>query len=308
MYFLIPDVFIKIALVLDTPPTLLSISQKGHLLALTESGQVYFWSQVVPSKSITEEATVVSDKKSKKKSKKINNAVTPTNPDGSLLIKKIGAGDTIIPILSCDFSEQKRKLWIVRGSSVKPDFEIIDYLNPQGQIQEKTELSRTYGSILTDSSSMKRNVPKNDTEVTVLSTQDFQLPSMKTNEQTLEDRLTSITLELSESTATPSSSPSSPIIPKPSQNINRAPTANTLHTMLSQAIHSTDDNLLERCLVIRDSTIVYGTVKRLPAVQAVALLQQLLIRLQGKPSRAGTLVEWIRAILLAHSAYLIAVK
>ena len=87
-------------------------------------------------------------------------------------------------------------------------------------------------------------------------------------------------------------------------NVNRQPDASTLHTMLSQAIHANDKDLLENCLQSRDSKVILGTVKKIPTSQAVELLEQILVRLQNSPGRAIVLIEWIRSILLSHSSVL----
>lgn len=78
--------------------------------------------------------------------------------------------------------------------------------------------------------------------------------------------------------------------------------------MLAQAVHSADTQLLEKCLLVRSSSVIVGSVRRLPPAHVVPLMDALLVRLQARPSRAEALVEWIRAVLICHSAHLVSVK
>lgn len=48
-------------------------------------------------------------------------------------------------------------------------------------------------------------------------------------------------------------------------------------------------------------------MKRFPTTQVVPLMEQLVEKLQLKPQRAPVLIEWIRAVVLVHAAYLMTV-
>ena len=78
----------------------------------------------------------------------------------------------------------------------------------------------------------------------------------------------------------------------------------SLHQMVSQAIQTSDTQLLEKALNMGDKKLIAQTVQRLSPSQVIGLLDSLCSRLQRKPGRAAQLIEWLRAILLIHSAFL----
>ena len=84
--------------------------------------------------------------------------------------------------------------------------------------------------------------------------------------------------------------------------------ASSLHQMLQQAITSEDRELLERCLTVRDSKMITTSIQRLSAPLVPNLLDQILERLRNKPQRGLQLTEWIRAVLIYHSSYLLSVS
>ncbi|KAJ3027630.1 UNVERIFIED_CONTAM: WD repeat-containing protein 43 [Siphonaria sp. JEL0065] len=84
----------------------------------------------------------------------------------------------------------------------------------------------------------------------------------------------------------------------------KTPTATSLHNLLTQSVHSGDAQLLEQCLQVSDPVVITATVKRLPASQVVPLLNLLTVRLQMKPTRAKSLIEWVRAVVVCHAAFL----
>jgi U3 small nucleolar RNA-associated protein 5 len=84
-------------------------------------------------------------------------------------------------------------------------------------------------------------------------------------------------------------------------------TAGNVVSLLEQALHTNDSGLLETCLRIADPTVISTSVSRLSEKYVVALLSQLTQRLQAKPTRASSLVAWIRAILVTHTAYIMRV-
>ncbi|KAJ3089305.1 Small subunit (SSU) processome component [Physocladia obscura] len=82
------------------------------------------------------------------------------------------------------------------------------------------------------------------------------------------------------------------------------PTATSLYNLLTQAIHSGDKQLLEQCLQVSDSIVITASVKRLNPGHVVPFLNMLTTRLQIKPTRAAKLIEWIRAVVVCHAAFL----
>ncbi|KAJ3061042.1 hypothetical protein HDU99_005692, partial [Rhizoclosmatium hyalinum] len=117
-------------------------------------------------------------------------------------------------------------------------------------------------------------------------------------EPSLQDRLQTLNLSLADETAT-----KRPFSGK-RHDLLKTPTATSLHNLLTQSIHSGDTQLLEQCLQVSDPVVITATIKRLPAAQVVPLLNLLTVRLQMRPTRAKSLIEWIRAVVICHAAFL----
>ncbi|KAJ4405574.1 Small subunit (SSU) processome component [Didymella pomorum] len=83
-----------------------------------------------------------------------------------------------------------------------------------------------------------------------------------------------------------------------------APSASSLGTVLTQALRTNDQELLESCLRVIDIDTIYATVERLPSSLVGNLLQKLAERLHKKPGRAGVLMVWVQWSLAAHGGYL----
>lgn len=81
----------------------------------------------------------------------------------------------------------------------------------------------------------------------------------------------------------------------------------SLVTVLQQALHANDKAKLEYCLAVHDKEIITTTVNNLPATCILPFLRQLVDRLERSPRRGRVLVNWLRKILLRHTAYLMTV-
>tara|TARA_R110002003_G_scaffold191_3_gene14752 strand:- start:3108 stop:4472 length:1365 start_codon:yes stop_codon:yes gene_type:complete len=82
------------------------------------------------------------------------------------------------------------------------------------------------------------------------------------------------------------------------------PSSNSLGTVLTQALRTNDQDLLETCLRTVDVDIIYNTIERLPSPLVAALLQKLAERLHKRPGRASYLMIWVQWSLAAHGGYL----
>ncbi|KAJ3043999.1 WD repeat-containing protein 43 [Rhizophlyctis rosea] len=287
------------ALTLDSPPTQISLSPQNNVLALTQDGLVHVWQS--PTSSTAEPAA---------KKKKL----VAQPPNGSLRVRTQGEGNTTQPILAATFLDGK--ILIGRGHMVKPTFEQVAYTDEENKVLQSVEIDRPAGAAtLVDESSIAEQKLKSTIKTSsahdaiVVSATDAALPATyNPDEPTIEDRLTSMALtpqKSAQSTTTPSlaGAPAPPTL-KP---LTKKPTANSLHNMLVQAVHSSDKDLMEQALRIHDATMILATVRRLPSTIVVPFLDEILIRLEKAPSRANDLVEWMRAVLLVHSAYLMTV-
>ena len=82
--------------------------------------------------------------------------------------------------------------------------------------------------------------------------------------------------------------------------------ADSLSVLLTQALRSSDRALLEQCLAVGNERVIANTVRRLLPLDAALLLRAAVERLQSRPSRGQQLAAWIQAVLLHHTAYLMA--
>lgn len=83
-----------------------------------------------------------------------------------------------------------------------------------------------------------------------------------------------------------------------------APNANSLGTVLAQALRTDDADLLESCLQVSETTVIRNTIQRLDSSLAGALLTQLAARLHRRPGRAHNLMSFVQWTLIAHGGAL----
>lgn len=87
------------------------------------------------------------------------------------------------------------------------------------------------------------------------------------------------------------------------QNI-QAQSGASLGTVLTQALKTNDQSLLESCLQETNLQTVRLTLQRLASPLASNLLHHLAARLHRRPGRAGSLIVWIQWTLVTHGGYL----
>ncbi|KAF8946448.1 hypothetical protein BGZ47_000518 [Haplosporangium gracile] len=104
------------------------------------------------------------------------------------------------------------------------------------------------------------------------------------------------TAPVSSRTTAPTSTPA---------NKYATPKANDLQQTLLQALHTSDAALLDACLHFSHPvTALRNTIRRVATVYITPLLTTLLNQYQQKPNQNAHLIEWIKAILLIHSSFL----
>eukprot|EP01098_Paradermamoeba_levis_P011269 TRINITY_DN481_c0_g1_i5.p1 TRINITY_DN481_c0_g1~~TRINITY_DN481_c0_g1_i5.p1 ORF type:complete len:733 (-),score=254.10 TRINITY_DN481_c0_g1_i5:317-2515(-) len=84
------------------------------------------------------------------------------------------------------------------------------------------------------------------------------------------------------------------------------PRADSLQTVLVQAIHNSDRLLLDNVLSVLELSVIKKTIERLPTKFVIPLLFNLIERFESKPNRTS-LIMWIRVVLLQHTSYLLSV-
>lgn len=90
---------------------------------------------------------------------------------------------------------------------------------------------------------------------------------------------------------------------KPSRTI-APPTLSSLGTVLNQALHTNDNDLLESCLTTTDLPTVRATISRMDSALAGTLLSKLATRMHRRPGRANSLMTWVQWTLVSHGGAL----
>jgi U3 small nucleolar RNA-associated protein 5 len=82
------------------------------------------------------------------------------------------------------------------------------------------------------------------------------------------------------------------------------PQAQSLSTLLIQALQTNDKIQFEACLGVTDQKVIEDTVARLPLGRVVPFLAKVIGKFESSPSRGVTLTRWIRAVLTQHTSHL----
>ncbi|KAF9411819.1 WD repeat-containing protein 43 [Podila epigama] len=298
------------ALTLDNTVSLIAISADNALLAISEEGTAGLW-QNAQSVSGT---SSVGAKASKKK------RYTTRACDCLVKVESMRGDKEIIPLLAGSFTPQNSMI-LARGSTIKPVFEKVEFLNEDGSLKTK-ELTMTRspvtGFLIDEAAQTAMNLKAtkkayDEESMTVVGASDFAIaaPSMvadsdeekdapKLEGRTMEEKLQDLVVEDSTANADDKKS-------KQTNKKYATPKANSLQQMLIQALHSNDLQLLEACLMFRNETVIRNTIRRMPTAYVVPFLTQVIHKFQQKPNRGEALLEWIKAVLLVHTAYLMTV-
>lgn len=283
------------------------------MLAVTDDGLVGIW----------ENASYTNTQATGGNRRKMMRSMTK-EADANVKIVSTASEDTVIPILAAKFVSDNggKSIMIARGSSIKPSFEVVKYVDEEtGAIMRDITLSRQpITNYLIDTSSTiaannLRTTRKayDESAVTVIGNADFAVkaaPSMANNiidddDQNEENEEPSIEQKLQSLDVADSST-----ISKKKSNKKKTidtPAAGSLQTVLVQALHSNDSDLLEACLQHTKPDVINSTVRRLPTEYLIPLLTELITKFQEKPGRAPALLVWIKSVLTIHTAYLMTV-
>ncbi|KAG2210333.1 hypothetical protein INT47_003318, partial [Mucor saturninus] len=299
------------ALTLETNVTHIDFSNnEPSVLAVTDDGLVGIWENA--SFTTTTTAATAGNRR------KMMRSMTK-EADANVKIISTAAEDTVIPILAAKFVSDNsgKSIMIARGSSVKPSFEVVKYVDEQGAIIHDVTLSRQpITNYLIDTSSIAATNLKttrkayDESAVTVVGNTDFvsKGPTMATYKD--DDDEEEENVELSIEQKLQSLDVADTTQSKKKQNKKKTvdtPSAGSLQTVLVQALHSGDAALLEACLQHTKIDVINSTVRRLPTEYLIPLMMDLITKFQEKPSRAPVLLIWIKSILLIHTAYLMTV-
>ncbi|KAI8991906.1 WD40-repeat-containing domain protein [Mycotypha africana] len=285
-------------------------STEPSVLAVTDDGLVSIW----------ENASLISTQQtpSAGNRRKMIRSMTK-QADANIKLVSTADENNVIPILGAKFVTDNggKSIMIARGSSIKPSFEVVKYVNEEtGAILCDIVLSRQpITNYLIDTASVAANNLRttrkayDESTVTVVGNSDFAVkaPIMATNDEqnldeneepSIEQKLQSLDMVDTATRATQKS--------KKKKTVN-TPSAGSLQTVLVQALHSNDTTLLEACLQHEKPEVINNTVRRLPTEYLIPLLLELITKFQEKPSRGPTLLLWIKSVLTIHTAYLMTV-
>ncbi|KAG2184959.1 hypothetical protein INT43_000872 [Umbelopsis isabellina] len=302
------------ALTMDTDIVHVDISPANNtVLALSDDGLVGIWQN---ASSPTSASAASSGPKSKRKIRS-----STRQPDTTIKVVSSEDESTTIPILLTAFMSGSDKDFVIiaRGSTLKPSFETVRFIDSSEALIQDILLTRqSVNGYLVDKSSLAANNLKttqkkyDESSVTVLGNTDFSIsnPSMAQdedsedgdeNEQSIEQKLSVLAVDESAEGADDKD------VQNRKQKKHQPPPASSLQQMLVQALHSNDTQLLEACLTHSNPEIIRNTVRRLPTAWVIPFLQQIVDKFQERPNRGKVLLEWIKAILLIHTAYLMTV-
>lgn len=257
----------------DSIPLHLDISQNidlVYILAHTELGTVNLWKFSRESES-------------KSKSLSISGKIT-ANEDQK--------------ILGAEFSSNLQ-ISLIYGTIIKPQFSIVDFLDMNGQVITSQTVGTSQESTLFPKSEKKKKAKQQEVEVLDITQQPLPHPHIneEIESQTLEQKLDMMEVEEQENRVEDSSQKGA---------IQFIPKADSLQSILTQALRTNDSAMLESVLAVSDLSIIRNTVQRLPTQQILPFLKAIVDKFQAKPAR-GTLILWIQAVLKQHTAYLITV-
>ncbi|KAF8528044.1 WD40-repeat-containing domain protein [Hysterangium stoloniferum] len=251
-------------------------------------------------------------------------------------------GDGDVMVIAAAFMQQPGHICVARlKGGAKPVFEVVRYLDEKGEYIPQISLTKDVSTLATMDSTPIGAQQKRYTEAPTLAVgsgheigQDGDEALMNVvdgdldidlAEMSLGQRLTATTggtIPLDESASDSDT--------RPKQNLRKSRNADdglplaptqTLSRTLIQALHSSDTQLLETCLLHTDERVVFNTVRRIPPQLAVPLLEACVERLSrgargtsgkggggGASAQRGTgLVRWVRAVLIVHTAHLMTI-
>lgn len=282
-------------------------STEPSVLAVTDDGLVGIWENA----SFTTQTTTSNRRKMMRSMTK--------EADANIKIVSTVSEDTVIPILAAKFviDNGGKSVMIARGSSVKPSFEVVKYINEEtGAILSDITLTRQpITNYLIDTASIAANNLRttrkayDESAVTVIGNTDFAVkaPTMAINDQDEQDENAELSIEQKlQSLDVVDTTTKTKKTTNKKKSID-TPSAGSLQTVLVQALHSNDSGLLEACLQHSKPDVINSTVRRLPTEYLIPLLLELIQKFQEKPGRAPVLLVWIKSVLLIHTAYLMTV-
>ncbi|CAI2181067.1 2791_t:CDS:10 [Funneliformis geosporum] len=291
------------ALILDENITDLSISKVNNVLAVSETGILHLFKHT----TTTNDMTSLNKKKKRISTRTADSKIRFLNDDDS----------GIIPILSACFVDEESKgsgyVMVARGSTVKPIFEKVQFINTHDDtmLQDIT-LTRHQptGFLMNESNLAAKNFQEtqksyDDSKVKVSGTLNYEMISDNESENSDDVNKDNI-LNIKDLNIVDVENPSNHK-PEVEPLKFKKLTGHSMQQILVQALHSNDKRLLLTVLRQEDLDIINNTVKKLPTKYIVPLLEKAIARFQEKPNTGMHILQWIKAVLLFHMAYLMTI-
>lgn len=292
--------------------------------AVAHTGSLYLWSHSY---------SVGSDDKPTKPLRPSATSVVNADSDDEAAAKGASAGILLADVSSSDSTDE---LLVVRGSVIKPVFERVSVLDNDGrELKQELAFAPVSENLLLPANKKRKvdveaekaqqaHVPTLSARSGIVNSRDVVDESGMSfddlaqangadndeedgdNELSLAERVEALRERVEGDLAAE--------LARVDENENEAgagsgkdkPDASSLSSVLEQALQSKDNAMLEYVLRTRDAKVIGRTIQRVPSVKVLSLLEILVVKFEKSPGRCARLCPWLRAILLHHTAYLLA--
>ncbi|KAI9220192.1 hypothetical protein BC828DRAFT_415880 [Blastocladiella britannica] len=289
-------------------------AQSTVVAAVAEDGSLGLWSAAVAAAPVGGAV-----KKGAKRTKAA--AYAARDADSVLRVESKETGEAV-PLTSVALSNES-KVIVTRGPAMAPVLEHLSYLNEDNELVATETLVRStrIAHIAAGSANAKKATYRQGPNTSTLHAADVGLaaPSVANKKKSAANAAAGESsstaaerqLPLAERIAAlQMASIGAPLAAGASATgLTRVADAGSLHVQLSQALHSSDRDLLESVLGAQalTATVINATVRKLPASQVVPLLHAVMDRFMRTHARAPVMLEWLRSVITVHAGYLMTV-
>ncbi|KAH7040061.1 Dip2/Utp12 family-domain-containing protein [Microdochium trichocladiopsis] len=200
------------------------------------------------------------------------------------------------PGISTDVATDKQDAIEISSDSASSEYEGSDDEGAEKEVGDASEAPATNGSAQTAAESSKAGADQDTEMASADDAESDQEPAQPTFGELAR---VEETIDV----------PSALLLPPTNALANTGrvlapPSSASLGTVLTQALRTDDNDLLESCLHTTDLNTVANTIQRLDSSLAGTLLTKLASRMHRRPGRAGSLMTWVQWTLVAHGGAL----
>ncbi|KCV73163.1 hypothetical protein H696_00706 [Fonticula alba] len=276
-----------------------------HVATITETGEVHVFNVALSGK----------ESGGKPKRATINPAATFDFRDQSNQLnqsaKRHTSTDSRIPVLAVCFAQEGRRLLLARGSINRIVFEEIQYVTSDNKFIPSGSFMRM-PTVLDGASTAPRVVQSvsvdGDKKAVKVIDATFVSVARPSAQERLDTRSLSERIKEVQMVEAAMPAGSQPLVmPEGGAGGRGASKSHSLAVVLSQALHSQDQQQLAFVFEQTSQQLVENTIRKLPTSHILLLIKALVERFQNKPTRGQKLIIWLRATLVIHSSYLMTV-